>query len=458
MTSITSSAGPLDVQGLVSQLMAVERQPYQALQAKASKYKTQLSDLGSLQSDLSSLQSSMTSLSTGTFINASKLTSSTPTALTGSTTDFAVAGVYNVNVSQIAQGQNIAYTGLGSATASLGNAANQLTFTFADGTTPATIAIKAGASLNDIASAVNSAGAGINATVVNTGDPANPSTLVFNSTQTGAGKTFSTSLQSSDATLNFLKYDSSVANDTRLTQKAQDAVVSINGVSMHSSNNTLTTGINGVSLNLSTTGQSTVTIARDNAAIQASVQKFVDAYNKVLKTTKSLQNGSLQGSPTMQSVNDMLRSVLTQPISGVDPTKELAYLAQLGITQNGTSTGANGSAQLDGSLKFDATAFTKVLDADPAAVAKVFGNSNNDGVADRFNARINEMLGPTGLLQTATKSVNDNVAQITLKEDQEQTRLDSIQTAYLTQFSNLNASLMQMQKTSSYLASAIAAA
>jgi len=452
MPSITTQVGQLDVQGLVSQLMTVERQPMVALQKKSDQYKTQLSDLGRLKSDLSSLQSSLRDLSTGSFVNAAKFTSSNTEALNGTTTSFALPGVYNVTVNQIAKGQNVAFANMPARDVKLGNAADKLTFSFEDGSTPASISIKENATLQDIAGAVNGAGIGINATIVNSGDAANPSKLVFSSTKTGAGKAFTTTLANNDPKLQFLKVDPKVADDKRLTAKAQDAIVDINGVSMHNATNTLTEGINGVTLNLTKEGASSiVTIARDDDAIQKKVQDFVDAYNKVRATADSLRKGSLQGSASMLSVKDTLAGVLTTPISGVDPFKDMAYLAQLGITQNGTSKGADGTSRLDGSLKFDPKAFKEAMDKDTAAVTRVLGNSNNDGAADRMIKRINDLLSPTGLLEAATSSVNKRSQSDQIKLDQMQAQMDSIQTRYINQFTKLNSALAQISKTSDYL-------
>ncbi|GGY25721.1 flagellar filament capping protein FliD [Paludibacterium paludis] len=451
MPSITSQVGQLDVQGLVSQLMTVERQPLDALKKKTSTYQSQLSDLGKLKSDLSALQSSMRELASGTFLNAAKFTSSSTEVLTGTTNNFALAGVYNIEVTQIAKGQNVAFANMGARDAKLGNAADELVFTFQDGTSPAKIAIKADSSLQDIAAAVNGAGAGINATIVNSGDPANPSKLVFTSTKTGNGKAFTTTLTNDDAKLQFMKFDPSVANDPRMTSKAQDAIVKVNGVEMHNATNTLTEGITGVTLNISKTGTSNVTVARDDEAIQKKLQDFVDAYNKVRSTAESLRKGSMRGNAAMLSVKEALSGVLSAPIGGVDPTKGLAYLAQIGITSNGTTKQADGSTQLDGSLKFDAKIFKEALDKDVGAVARVLGNTAGDGVADRLNKRVNELLNPDGVLETATSSVTRRSQDDKIKQDRLEARMAIIEKRYLTQFSSLNTALTRIAKTSDYL-------
>ena len=53
----------LDVNGLVGQLMAVERRPLNALDTKEAQYQTQLTAYGSLKGALSSFQSAVTALS-----------------------------------------------------------------------------------------------------------------------------------------------------------------------------------------------------------------------------------------------------------------------------------------------------------------------------------------------------------------------------------------------------------
>lgn len=451
MASITSQVGQLDVQGLVSQLMTVERQPMAAIQKKNDQYKSQLSDLGKIKSDLSALQSSLRDLSTGTFLNAAKLSSSSTDVMTGTSTNFALAGTYLVDVSQIATGQNVAFANMAARDTKLGNAADKLKFSFADGSTPATIDIKENSSLQDIVAAVNGAGMGVNATIVNSGDPANPSKLVFSSSKTGEGKAFTTTLQNSDPKLQFMAFDPTVKDDPRLTAKAQDAIVTINGVTMHNSTNTLTEGITGVTLNLSKKGTSNISVSRDDDAIQKKIQDFVDAYNKVRSTADAVRKGSLAGNPAMLSIKESLANVLTNPISGVDPLKDIAYLAQIGITQNGTSKGADGSARLDGSLKFDPKAFKEALDKDATAVARVLGNSKGDGAADTMIKRINDLLSPNGLIETASTSVTRRSQDGQIKLDQMQAQMETIQARYTSQFSKLNTALMQISKTSDYL-------
>ena len=77
-----------------------------------------------------------------------------------------------------------------------------------------------------------------------------------------------------------------------LRSEAQDAIVFVSGYEIHSGSNTVSNAIEGVTLTLKapTEEGSTVLLGvdRDDAAIQDAAKKFVDAYNSLAGTIKSL--------------------------------------------------------------------------------------------------------------------------------------------------------------------------
>src|ERR1700743_1520879 len=108
-TGSISSAGlgsGLDVKGIISSLMAVEAQPLQLLQDKASTVSTEISAVGQIQSLTSTMAdkaSALQSSSLWTQTTSSTSDSSIATADTSGGT--AAAGDYSVSVQQLAQGQ-----------------------------------------------------------------------------------------------------------------------------------------------------------------------------------------------------------------------------------------------------------------------------------------------------------------------------------------------------------------
>jgi len=133
---------------------------------------------------------------------------------------------------------------------------------------------------------------------------------------------------------------------------------------------------------------------------------------------------------------------LSVGISGVSLESGLGFLSQAGIT-----------LQKDGALKLDAETFKKALNKDEAAIYRLFSNSNGDGYAERLNDKLNKMLGPQGMVQIRTDSLNQQVTYEKQKQDQIQARLDLMQKRYLTQFSGLDAALAKMKNQSSYMSS-----
>jgi flagellar hook-associated protein 2 len=451
--SVTSSTGPLDVQGLVSQLMTVADQPLNAMNSQLQTDQSQISDYGSLSSDLTSLQSTLTSLSSGTFINTLKATSSNTNIMSATADNTANAGDYNVTVNNLATAQNLAFTGQASETASLGNSADTLNFTFGSGST-SSISIAANSSLDQIAADINNAGIGVAASVVQADNSATPYRLVLTGDTVGSGQSFSTSVASGQSTLSFLNFDASSAvngsgqiTDSRLTEQAQNASLTVNGLNMTSASNTVTTGILGVTMNLTQAGSTVLNVARDTAGIQTQVQNFVTAYNKLQTDSNSLYNGDLAGDFNIVQLQNTFDSILQTPISGANGTTQVAYLAQIGV-----------SIQKDGTLSLDTTALDSAMSNNPTAVANVFGNSNNDGFAQRFNAEINNLLGPQGLITTKTTALNQAVTDKQNDITNEQSNLSTIQANYLSLYTNLNSSLAKMEQTSSSLANMISSA
>lgn len=461
MPSITTQAGALDVQGLVQQLMAVEEQELTAVKRRIDKYTTQLSDVGRLKSDLSALQSTLRDLRSGNLLTTFKTESSSKEILNGSANSFALPGVYQFEVLQLAQGQNMAFDNQPSFKTSLNNNADILTITFQDGSEPTAIEIDANATLDDIRQAINKKNIGISALIVNSGESAKPSKLVFSSSRTGKDQEFSLSLANNDPSLAFL----TKPKEDTVVSEAKDAVVKVNGVQMNNASNVLKDVIPGVTVNLSKVGSSNLTVSRDDEAIEKKIQSFVDAYNKIRSTIDSvrqrglkedgsldpLRQGSLKGDASILTIKDQLAAPLSRAVAGVDATQGLAYLSQLGLTQNGI-TNSDGQGKLDGSLKFDSKIFRQAMDKGLQGVANLFGNDQKTGIADQLAAKVTEFLAPTGVIETKYTSINRSSREMVAQQDRIEAKLKIKQQSYTAQFAALDASLVKIRDTGNYLA------
>jgi flagellar hook-associated protein 2 len=247
--------------------------------------------------------------------------------------------------------------------------------TFApDGTQPrGTVVLGAGdQSLQGIRDAINKANIGVTASIVSDGS-ANPYHLVLTSTATGATSTMKIELAGDNGgpadpqLAAVLGYDPAGAQGLRQTSAAQSTVLDVNGVQVTSKNNTVSEAIQGVSLSVSSLGSTTVTVAKDNKAINDAVTAFVKAYNDLNTTIKGLTSynadtkaaGALQGDATVRSIQAQLRGQLGTALT--DSGAPLTTLSQVGI-----------SFQKDGSLAVDSTKLNNAIGSNYNDFANLF--------------------------------------------------------------------------------------
>ena len=278
----------LDVNGIVSQLMSIERQPLTALAKQEASYQAQLSAYGNLKGALSFFQSSVRALSDLSKFQAVTANVSDSTVFTASAGSSAVPGSYSVTATQLAQSQKIVSTGFVNVSDIVGTG----TLTFQFGTTSgatftansnkpskAVTIDAAHSSLAGVRDAINAANIGVSATIVNDGSAA-PNKLVLTSTDSGAANSLKITVADltdasnvDNAGLSQLAYDpaGTLGNGKNLSQTvaAQDALLTVDGITgISKASNSITDVIQGVTLNLVKAGTSTLTVARDVTSVQ----------------------------------------------------------------------------------------------------------------------------------------------------------------------------------------------
>ncbi|MCC2658574.1 MAG: hypothetical protein K0Q76_3682, partial [Panacagrimonas sp.] len=121
MVAITSSAGTLDVNGLVTQLVAAERAPQDArLSAAKGKINVTLSALGTFKGGLSALQAAVNALKgAGSAIGKLTTAVSQEGYFKASASGDAVAGRYEVEVVSLAKAHKVASSPFGGGASSV---------------------------------------------------------------------------------------------------------------------------------------------------------------------------------------------------------------------------------------------------------------------------------------------------------------------------------------------------
>lgn len=448
-TTTTAASNSIDVASLVSQLMAVERQPITKLNTKTTSYQAKISALGLIKSNVASFLTAVQALgsSSSSSLLAFKATPSDATVLSASASSTAVAGSYSINVTTLARAQNLAAAGQTLDTDPIGTVASTATFTI--GATSTDISIAAGATLQDIRTAINAANIGVTATIVNDGS-GSPYRLAISSNNTGLSNSVSSitvKLGGDDAINSLLSYNPTEntpvpapAVPMAQTVAAVNAVFTVNGIQITKASNIVTDAIEGVTLTLSKEATpATLTVARDTAAVSDKVAGFVKAYNDLYSALKNStaykSKSALEGDATLRSFMTEMRSIAGAAVSG----GTLTNMYQVGLT-----------FKADGTMQLDSAALSSAMGTNFNDVANLFNSAT--GYATAFASWATSANAIGGTIDTKTAGFNTSITNIATQISTLEARMTQLQKQYTTTYSNLNVLLSSMGKTSAYLA------
>ncbi|MBI4984671.1 MAG: flagellar filament capping protein FliD [Rhodocyclales bacterium] len=291
-TSYLSNAGTLtssglgsglDVTGIVSKLMAIERQPIGAIDGKIGVIDAKLTAYGTLKGTLSSFQTAVQTLTTTSTFNATTATVADTTQFSATSSSTAALGTYDIRVQQLAKAQKLQSVAFSNLTDSVGT--GSLTFDFGTYTTTGdvtsfaentdknsvTVSIPSGSdSLSAVANAINSARVGVSASVINDGTSYY---LAFSSSDPGADNALRITVDDDDGD------DTNTAGLSRLAyNKASgyaNGSLSYTGLSLNvaaaSNNNQFNIAVDGGAVTTITLDDNTYTSANIVAAMQAKI-------------------------------------------------------------------------------------------------------------------------------------------------------------------------------------------
>jgi flagellar hook-associated protein 2 len=466
----TGIGSGLDVNSIITQLMAAESQPLKLLQNQATSINTQISAIGQMTSLASALSTKSQALESPSLWSGVSDSSSDASAVTADTSaGGASPGNYAVSVQALAQSQTVTSNALASSSSTLN--AGTLTIELGSWTgTPASgFSPKSGASavtinigdgdtsLASIRDKINAAGAGVQASIIT---DANGARLSLRSNDTGAENGFRvTAAETVDdgnaATgLSALSYDMLGASSMGLNQSAQNAKVTVNGIGIESASNTLTSVSDGMDLTVSkvTTSPVNIAVTQNIAGMTQAINDFVSAFNSlnanIVNQTKydatAKTGGPLQGDPSVIGFQGQMRGIVTQAGTG---SSMYSTLSQIGIT-----------LQKDGSLGVDSTKLAAAM-KNVGEVRKLFaatGTGAGQGVAVGIQKAADAATTLGGRLYSENIGLQ---AQLRANSDSQanmQTHLDQDEKRYQTQFQALDTTMAKMNALSSYMTQQLA--
>ena len=385
LSTLNAGSG-LNTTQIVDALVEAERAPREErIQAAVEEKTVSISSLSQVKQGFSAFQSILTSLDGKTGLTAS----SADPAIGVNIADADLAQTFSASleVEQLALGQTLVFDGYSSASDDLGS--GSLTFAFGSWESGSfvansdlsdqTITIDSdNASLTGIRDQINAAQIGVTASVLQTG--LNSFALVL---RTDSGVDHAVSLSASEDTagsgLAQIQYTS--VDNTIEVQSAQNAILSLDGVSIERSTNLIDDLVDGVEFTLTevTTGPVQVSISHDEETALTSMTDLIDQINNmqtVLQTlsargSQDTESGPLAGDPLLRSFQSRLRSITTTPLQGFADTP--IYLTNFGI-----------KTERDGSLTLDEESFKAAYAENPEQFAAI--------VSDRFFSDNDEIV------------------------------------------------------------------
>lgn len=357
----------LDTASIIDKLVKLQRQPIDALQADADLDAQKILAFQDLQSRLQTFKSVVNTLNSeskflstqGGFFNNNAADNNQVVAI--DTTSQAASGTFSLTINNLARESKLISKGFNSTSDTVPEGFLEITV---GGTTTKININSSNNTLDGLRLAINNSGADIHATFLNDGSATNATRLLVSGTKTGVANSVSVSIKQAllgggvQEVLSFTE-----------TQSAQDASLTLDGVAITKSNNTVTDVIAGTTLNLQSAGSGTITLTSDTAAVKEKITNFIDGYNEITAfladqqflDPKSFKTGLLFGNFTVQNLQQTLRNAVSSQVNGITGT--FNSLSQIGIR-----------TQDDGTLQINDAELTQALNTDIGNVARLFAS------------------------------------------------------------------------------------
>lgn len=435
----------LDVDAVVSQLMAVERRPVTQLTRRQNTYQAQLNAWNEIRSKLDALEAKLADLKAASNFTARSATVG-DTALFTATADSSAA-VSTSQVEVVALATYKMYQATPAATvsdpdAALGTGTLEIVAKDSAGAAVTkTINLDGSKSLNQVAAEINGwTDTELTATVaqVRTGEYE----LVVQETRTGAAYDFTVTQTAG-----------TVFGAINVNQAAQDAHIKVNNIDYWRAGNTITDVLSGVTLTLKQEGGPTsLDVAKDTKKASDTIQAFVDAYNAFVDTVNkhsrydadTKTRGPLVADVGVSGLVNRVRSALTRVVGAA--AEEVNSLNMIGVKTDYKT----------GHLEIDQAKLTDQLENYASDVQALFQDAS-EGLAVATHDLVSTYTGSTGLISGTESSIQKQLDSIGDKiRFLEDVILPKKEARLRQQFTRMEQALSHFQTQGAWLQSQIA--
>jgi flagellar hook-associated protein 2 len=471
-TTFSGLATGLDTSALIESLIAIERRPVEALEDRRTQIESQRAKFRELNTKLLALRdaaraldnrlSALSSPAVQEEFLAWRAETSDEAVLRATATGSASPGVYQLSVDQLATVQRELSLAFASSTDPLAGVAegDTLTIDFADADA-ADISITVGAggvSLTQLRDAINldaENGDRVRAELLFDGSQYR---LILSGTETGTANAFSLSGTGGLAAGSWI--------DASLQQAAADAQITVLGVPVTSSSNTIEGALPGVTLELiseSAAGPEQLTVSLDREAIGKALQRLVDAYNEVAALmgeqfaldAEGKAQGPLFNSPLLRGMQSRLQDLASDRyLTGLTPLAPFSSLSDIGIRFDREGKLGLDAETLEEALAQNVQAVRRLLGGDPSLDSDATEAVEGDGVATAFARALAPIVQfGDGILALQDASLGQQIEGLNQQIERFEERLAGREENLLATFSRLESTVSALQSQSAYLSS-----
>ena len=281
---------------------------------------------------------------------------------------------------------------------------------------------------------------GISAYVLDTGASSDQYKLVVQGEDTGSDNTISFDTSG-------LTGAGTVPSFTE-QRAAGDAEVEINGITVIDSDNSFSTAVPGLDIEVfqTTSSAENITVSLDDEKIEANVQEIFDAYNDVVKFVNQNQvynsdlkiKGPLVGETTVQRVLRRMQTIVSTEYSTGDDINGLSLM--------GFKTGS------DGTVSIESSEFGDALETYLDDVVAMF--TADDGFSAEMRTQVDTYTDSTdGTLESMKDSLESRINDLKDSVAAYDYRITRYEERLRAQFVSMEQLLSGMQGTSNFMAS-----
>ena len=443
LSALNTKGSGLNITQIVDSLVNAEKIPQSELiNKKINEKNTSISAIGEIKSAMSNFSSTVKALKGATAYNPSSNSSS----LSISITDSAKARSLNssVNVTSLAAGQTLAFTGFSSTTSAVG--AGSLTLQRGDWSSGSFVSsstvssqvlnVSATDTLASLRDNINAMNYGVTASILGSGD--GTYNLVLKS-ETGSENALRITATETPSGSGLAAIDNTTTNGSKQTIAGSNATIVVDGMTLTRTSNTITDLFDGYEVNLISTTSSAakLTSSVDVETAKVNMNAYIDSINtlkkifneKTFRGSSPQEAGELSSDSVINGIKKQIDLYLSNGLPGFGENS--LYLSNLGARTEKDGTLSLSSSLFEKEIKNNPSTYDAIFNSTYSSSSTLLSVSGGTNKPPKAGSYAFEMTAYVAGALTGLNST-DSTPEVTSSNNTIQVTVDGVSTGVLT--------------------------